>query len=239
MYEIAICDDDSAFANELSATLSKSFAERDAECHVTLYSDPAQMLSALELGERCDLLFQDILFGEEKGIRFGKLLRERNWDLDLVFVTSSEQYAVASYEAQPLHYLLKPLQPQQLDVVLDRFLARRAPQVLSLTTPQGTVRLPLMDVLFFEVFNHMVNLRRIGGGDSSWRGSLQELERELPPGRFVRVHRSYLVNLEHIAVIGRDRLKLSSGDIVPMGRSDYASIQMGLAAFDRRRHPAR
>ncbi len=226
MYEIAICDDDSAFAADLSSRLYQLFAERDADCRVTLFSDPAQVLSALERGERCDLLFQDILFGEEKGIRFGKLLRERKWDLDLVFVTSSERYALAGYDAQPLHFLLKPLEPRQLAVVLDRFLERRAPCILSLTTPQQTVRLPVTDALYFEVYNHVVKLHRRTGSDSSWRGTLQQLESELPPpGQFVRVHRSYLVNLEHIAVIGRDQLKLSSGDVVPIGRAD----------FDRRR----
>ena len=237
MYEVFICDDDGAFAARLSSLLNQAFGERGARCHVKIYPDPAQVLYALERGERCELLFQDILFGEEKGIRFGKLLREKNWDVDLVFVTSSEQYAVAGYDAQPLHYILKPVEPRQLMEVLDRFLARRAPHILSLATPQGTVRLAVSDALYFEVYNHVVELRRRDGSESSWRGTLQELERQLPAGRFVRVHRSYLVNLEHIAVIGRDRLRLSSGDIIPMGRADYASIQLGLAAFDRRRHP--
>ena len=238
MYEIFICDDDGAFAARLSSLLNQAFGERDAQCHVKIYPDPAQVLYALERGERCDLLFQDILFGEEKGIRFGKLLREQNWDLDLVFITSSEQYAVAGYDAQPLHFLLKPLQESQLGEVLDRFLARRALNILSLTTPQGTVRLAISDALYFEVYNHIVRLCRRDGVESSWRGTLQDLERQLPAGRFVRVHRSYLVNLEHIAVIGRDRLRLSSGDIIPMGRADYTNIQLGLAAFDRCRHPA-
>ena len=247
MYEIFICDDDAAFAAELSSMLSRAFEKRGDQCHVTLYPDPARVLSALKRGARCDLLFQDILFGEERGIRFGKLLREQNWDIDLVFVTSSQQYAVAGYDAQPLHFLLKPLEEERLAEVLDRFLARRAVNILSLATPQGTARLPLSDVqarlplsdvLFFEVYNHVVELRRRDGSESSWRGSLQVLERQLPAGRFVRIHRSYLVNLEHIAVIGRDRLRLSSGDIIPMSRADYASIQPGLAAFDRRRHPS-
>ena len=238
MYEIFICDDDAAFAGELSSMLTRAFGERGSQCHITLYPDPAQVLSALERGERCELLFQDILFGEEKGIRFGKLLREKDWDVDLVFVTSSQQYAVAGYDAQPPHFLLKPLQQSQLGEVLDRFLARRAPNILSLATPQETVRLPVSDALYFEVYNHIVKLCRRDGSESSWRGTLQDLERQLPAGRFVRIHRSYLVNLEHIAVIGRDRLRLSSGDIIPMGRADYANIQMGLAAFDRYRHPS-
>ena len=72
MYEIAICDDDSVFAQELSSVLAHWFAERGAACHVTVYPYPARTLSALERGERCDLLFQDILLGEEKGLSFAK-----------------------------------------------------------------------------------------------------------------------------------------------------------------------
>ncbi len=237
MYEVIICDDDGEFASELSSSLSQSFGKREAACHVTYYPEPAKMLSALERGERCDLLFQDILFGEEKGIRFAKLLRERDWDMDLVLMSSSERYAVAGYDVRPLHYLLKPLRQPQLEDVLDLFLERHAPRVLSLTTPQGMVRLPVADVLYFEIYSHVVRLRRRDGSESSWRGTLQDLEPQLPVGQFVRVHRSYLVNLEHIAVLGKDGLRLTSGDMVPMGRADYAGIQMGLAAFDRRRHP--
>ncbi len=236
MYEIIICDDDSAFASALSSTLSRSFGERDAACHVTWYPDPKETLSALERGERCDLLFQDILFGEEKGIRFAKLLRERGLDLDLVLMSSSRRYAVDGYDVRPLHYLLEPLREHQLEDVLDQFLERHAPHMLSLTTPLGEVRLPIADALYFEVYSHVVELHRRDGSESSWRGSLQDLERQLPAGRFVRVHRSYLVNLEHIAVLGRDKLKLTSGAMVPMGRSDYADVQMAPAAFDRR-HP--
>ena len=97
--------------------------------------------------------------------------------------------------------------------------------------------MPVTDALYFEVYNHVVNLRLRDGSESSWRGSLQDLERELPDGRFTRVHRSYLVNLEHIAVLGRDGLRLTTGDMVPMGRSDYANVQFALTAYDRRRHP--
>lgn len=235
MYEIIICDDDSVFASALSSILSRSFGERDAACHVTCYPDPNETLSALERGERCDLLFLDILFGEEKGIRFAKLLRKQNWDLDLVLMSGSERYAVEGYDVRPLHYLLKPLRQHQLEDVLDQFLERHAPHILSLATPLGEVRLPIADALYFEVYNHVVKLHRRDGSESSWRGTLHELERQLPAGQFVRVHRSYLVNLEHIAVLGRDKVKLTSGDIVPMGRSDYAGVQMALAAFDRRR----
>ncbi len=236
MYEIAICDDDSAFAQELEEMLSELFLARGVNCRVSRFSDPSQLMNALERGANCDLLFQDILFGEERGLRFARLVRERKWDLDLVFVTSSEEYAVAGYDVRPLHYLLKPIRREQLEEAVDRFLERRTPCTLCLTTPTSTVRLPISEILYFEIYNHTVVIHLRDGGDRSWRCTLHDLESMLPPEQFVRIHRSFLVNLEHIAEIERDRVRLTSGDYVPISKNAYANLQLSLVAFDRRRH---
>lgn len=236
MYQFFICDDDSSFTSGLESMLSEMLKEHGIAFHIRQFSDPAQVLDALKLGASCDLLFLDILFGREKGVSFAKLLRERNWDIELVFISSTSQYALDSYDVYPLHYLLKPVSPDQLCVVLERFLERHTPHLLSLTTPQGMIRIPVTDVLFFEIYRHIIEIHLCSGDSQSWRGTLQELESTLPEGRFVRIHRSFLVNLEHIARIGHNQLRLSSGDLIPMSKTDYSNVQVNLIAFDRRRH---
>lgn len=120
--------------------------------------------------------------------------------------------------------------------MLDRFLALRSPRMLTLPTPQGPLRLPTANVLYFEIYNHTVVIHRTDGGSSSWRCTLRELEGRLPPDCFVRTHRSFLVNLEHIAAIERGQLRLTTGDILPISKNAYTNVQLGLAAFDHRRH---
>ena len=133
MYQFFICDDDSSFTSELESMLSEMLKEHGIAFHIRQFSDPAQVLDALKLGASCDLLFLDILFGREKGVSFAKLLRERNWDIELVFISSTSQYALDSYDVYPLHYLLKPVSPDQLCVVLERFLERHTPHLLYLS----------------------------------------------------------------------------------------------------------
>lgn len=236
MYEIAICDDDRAFMSELEALLHELLSERGTDCHVTQFLDPSALLSALEQGMCCDLLFQDIFFGKEKGFRCAQILRGRNLDMELVFVTTSKDYAVDAYSVRALHYLLKPVSRTELMRALDHFLKQRTPRMLHLTTPQGTLRIPLAEVLYFEIYNHTIVIHLLDGASKSWRGSLQELEVILPPDQFVRTHRSFLVNLEHISEINHNQILLTTGDTLPVSRASLANVRMSLISFDRRRH---
>lgn len=234
MYEIAICDDDAAFAAGLRDQLDGILNERSAAHRIALYSEPKALLRALEGGARCDLIFQDVLFDTERGIRFARLLREKKWEIDVVFVTSSADYAVEGYSAYPLNYLLKPVSREQLAGVMDRFLERHAPRVLRLTTSRGTMRLAPADVVYFEIYDHDILIHMVDGSVQSLTGTLKELEAALPPRSFVRPHRSYLVNLEHVAEISRTHLKLSTGDTVPISRNLCRKVQLSLVEFDDR-----
>lgn len=236
MYEFAICDDDCAFMSELEALLHELLSERGVSCHITQFSDPSALLAAMEQGMCCDLLFLDILFGKEKGIRCAQILRDRNWDVELIYVTCCKDYAVASYGTHALYYLLKPISRTELMHALDRFLKQHTPHNLYLTTPRGTLRIPLTSVLYFEIYNHTIVIHLLNGSSKSWRGSLQELEAILPADQFARTHRSFLVNLEHISLINHNQILLTTGDALPLSRGNLANIRLSLLSFDQRRH---
>lgn len=233
MYEIAICDDDGAFAAQFEARISQAMREKGASCHTSLFSDPDGLLDALEKGMACDLIFLDILFGAEKGLRFARLLREKKWDVEVVFVTVSPDFAVESFAYFPLNYLLKPVEDERIEDVVNRFLKQRAPRMLRLTMAQDVLRVPVADVLYFEIYSHTSVIHLRDGATKSWFGTpLSALERLLPPGRFVRPHRSYLVNLEHVASIMRYQMKLSSGDVLPISKKLYREVQTSLVEYD-------
>lgn len=232
MYEIAICDDDRTFAAGLKARLLDMMEKRNAPCRLSLFTDPEGLFDALERGASCDLVFLDILFGEEKGLRFARLLRERKWDADIVFVSSSPDFAVDSFASFPLNYLLKPVSDQRLAEVMDRFLKQHSPRMLCLTTAKGMLRVPVSDVLYFEIYSHTIIIHRQDGASSSWSGTLSALEKQLPADCFVRPHRSYVVNLGHIVRLDRASLTLSSGDAIPISKNAYLNVRLSLVRYD-------
>lgn len=76
-----------------------------------------------------------------------------------------------------------------------------------------------------EIFGHEIIIHKTDGVKESCTGTLKELEVLLPAQTFVRPHRSYLVNLDHISEIARYQIRLSSGDTIPISKKLYKQIQ--------------
>ncbi len=223
MYKIAICDDDAVFLSSFRPMLEDALTKRNVSYHVSVFSDPDNLSHAMKEDEKYDLLFLDIYYDTEKGIQFAKSLRKNNDQTDIVFMTALTSYALESYDAAPLHYLLKPIDPEKLDIALDRFLEKNAPQKLHFMTTRGHLCTPIDDILFFEIYGHEIVIHLTNNTKEICIGTLKGLEQLLPDMTFVRPHRSYLVNLKHIAEITRYQIRLSSGDLVPVSKNLFNS----------------
>src|SRR5262249_44469284 len=149
----------------------------------------------------------------------------------VVFVTAYEQYALKAFEAEALDYLLKPFADSRFFRVLSRAkasLAQRPPEDrrherIILRSAARISFLPAEEVDWIEAADYYSCLH-IGARTHLLRRSMAELERDLEPRRFCRVHRSTIVNLSRVRelcldasgeheVVLRDetRLKVSRG----------------------------
>ena len=225
MYEIALCDDDIAFLSTLQNQLSEIMNTRGIPCHLSVFSSISSLWDSIKIERHYHLIFLDILFDGEEGIRFAELLRKKQYPVDIVFMTVAPEYAVASYDMSPLHYLVKPVQPAKLEAAMNRFLEKNAFRFLSFTTPSGMLQVAIADILYFEIYGHKIFIHKTDKTKETCTGTLKKLENFLPPLTFVRPHRSYLVNLEYISEIIRYQIRLSSGDIIPVSKNLYQQIQ--------------
>lgn len=225
MYKIALCDDDSVFLSEFIELLSNVLTARNVSCHLTLFSDIPALQQSIENGQTYDLIFLDIYFDKKNGIDFAEFLRKKKWNTDIIFVTSSADYAVASYEVAPLHYLLKPIEQNRLEAAVERFLKKREPRSIYFPTSKGVLHIFLSHILYCEIYSHDITIHKTDGTKETCTGSLKDIERLLPSLSFVRPHRSYLVNFEHVSEITRYRIRLSSGEMIPVSKALYNKVQ--------------
>ncbi len=160
-----------------------------------------------------------------------------------IFVTAYEQYAIKAFEVHAVDYLLKPVSQQRLDVALAH--ARSSPAPALEGVLQEAAKRPLERVLikdgarvhviaaadidFIEAQDDYV---QISAGGKGWLKNqrLAELEAQLDGGRFVRIHRSYIVNVERMARIeqaGKDShaAVLQDGRRIPISRSGYQKLR--------------
>jgi two-component system LytT family response regulator len=169
--------------------------------------------------------------------------------IPVVFVTAYDEYALKAFDVHAVDYLLKPVSRARLEAALDRARARRAapggPAAGALrrtARPPGTwlERVVIRDgphvhvvaaerIDYVEAQDDYVAFRT-GGRTLLKEQTLSDLETQLDPQRFVRIHRSYLLNIERLARVelyAKDsRIAiLGDGTKLPVSRSGYQRLQ--------------
>jgi two-component system LytT family response regulator len=194
--------------------------EKDAQ--VVSVLEAANGMAAVEIIERqpLDLIFLDVQMPELDGLQVIETVGASAMPLT-VFVTAYDQHAIRAFEANALDYLLKPYSDERLEAALERAKARHderslqefgrsVVRMVSARPPAGryldrlvvksggTTRfVRVADIDWIEGAGVYANLH-IAGKELLYRSALNELADSLDPMRFVRVHRSAIVNIDSI-----------------------------------------
>ncbi len=165
--------------------------------------EAARLIEALD----ADLVFLDISMGRESGLTLVPLIDP---GVAVVFVTAHDAHAVEAFELNALDYLLKPVEPARLARTIERLHDRataEAPVRRLMTADRLYLRVgghrafvPVQDILAIAAAgdHSLVHLRGVGEVVRHAR-SLREWEERLPERGFVRIHRSTIINLAHVA----------------------------------------
>lgn len=227
--KIAACDDDAQVLAQVSAVLKAESSEYGG-ISVTAFQSSMALSSALEDSARFDLYLLDILMPGRNGMELAADIRKHDESAMLVFLTSSPEFAVDSYEVEAMGYLLKPVVPEKLSAILQKArqrLGNRKRDELLLSCG-GTLRsVPLGTVMCVESFHNKLLYHLSGGETLETYGTIAEaLERLSTDPRFIQPHRSYLVNMEYIREFGSKDIVLA-GDLpaVPVSRASAPTLK--------------
>lgn len=234
MYRFAICDDDPQFAALLKEALISRLNSRNIAFEISSFDTPSDLISRFEQGEPYDLLFLDIVFQDTTGIQTARRLRSFHTDTDIIFLSSSSDYALESFDVSPLHYLIKTDKLEKLEEALDRFFDKHADQSFYIKSREGILALPVSEILFFEIYGHDLSVHLISGENHTFSGTLKKIEEDLPGSTFIRAHKSYLVNMAHIVKIARYEISLSNGKTIPISKKNYLSIMSAFVDYSTR-----
>ena len=225
-YHIAVCDDDGN-ARESAARMALRWAEaRGHEAALSYYESAENFLFEYQ-GEGVDILLLDIEMGRMNGVELAKTLRVRDKLMQIVFITGYSEYISEGYEVAALHYLLKPVREEKLFSTLDRASEklRTDARVVILETADETVRVPIYEIRFAEVIKNYVTVH--ANADYTAKMPLRELESRLDE-RFLRIGRSYIVNLGCIHRVTKTDIYLHTGETVPLPRGAYEAINRAI-----------
>lgn len=223
----AIIDDE-----PLAAGLLASYAEKTPELNlIGAYNSAVAAMKELR-DNPVDLLFLDIQMPELSGLEFANLLPK---ETKIIFTTAFDRYAVEGYKVSAVDYLLKPISYDKfllsVNKVVELFNVANKQKVLSrdrfiyVKSEYKLIQIKFDDVLYVEGLKDYIKIYLSGSRKPVMSlMNMKKLEDLLPRPQFMRVHRSFIVNMSKADMIDRGRIVIE-GSFVPVSDSYKEQFQ--------------
>lgn len=224
---LAVCDDQALELDSLLNLLQIWQEKYNTALQYKAFQNAAELLNAAEK-ERFTLYLLDVMMPGMDGMSAAREIRSFDKAADIVFLTSSPDFAYASYGVHALDYLLKPIRSDKLFPILNCLSQReQMPQDdLLLKSGATLIRVPISQLIYVEVMNKHLYYHLTSGIVYEVPGTLKQCEPLLlSRPEFRQIHRSYIVNLLQIVELSPTAIKTSSGKKLPVSRGLYPALQ--------------
>lgn len=234
---IAICDDQATELDNL-INLLNLWQKENTTLQYKTFRNATEMLNMAEK-EHFTLYLLDVMMPGINGMTAAREIRSFDEAADIVFLTSSPDFAYASYGVHALDYLLKPIQADKLFPILNRLAMREQSPREDLLLKSGAtlIRVPIAQLTYVEVMNKHLYYHLTDGTVYEVPGTLKQCEAILlSRPEFKQVHRSYIVNLLQAVELSPTDIKTCSGKKLPVSRGLYHNLQQDYVKllFNRR-----
>lgn len=223
----AIIDDE-----PLAAELLESYAKKTPELHlVGVYGSAVEAMKELR-NNPVDLLFLDIQMPELSGMEFAGILPKKT---KVIFTTAFDHYAIDGYKVNAVDYLLKPISYDSFVLSVNRVLERcrdvdrqdvmSADGFVYVKSEYKLVKINFDDILYIEGVKDYVKIYfRDRRKPVMSLMNMKKLEDYLPKSQFMRVHRSFIVNMSVADMIDRGRI-VAGDTFIPVSESYKEQVQ--------------
>ncbi len=212
-----IVDDD-----ELSRNVIRLLIEQDRR--LTLEGTFESAIPAAEFlqSNAVDIIFLDVRMPKISGMDFLKIIGSR---YEVILITSEEKYAVEAFERNVRDYLVKPVDKERFIRAIDKVISHvqlknRVPlseDSIFIRSKQKLVKIKFDNISHIEAIGDYVAIHEKEGRHII-HSTMKKLLSKLPADRFIRIHRSFIVNLDKILKIG-ETVELPENHTLPVGAS--------------------
>ncbi len=220
MIKCIAIDDEPLALRQIADYIRKTpFLELVGECESAI-----QAIGLLENTE-VDLMFVDVNLPDLSGIDFVKTLENPP---KIVFVTAYSEYAFEGFKVNALDYLQKPIGYNDFLKSANKVKSwfdlnstkpdevKSNHDFLFIKSEYKILRINFDDIKYIEGMNEYIKIHLINSKPAMTLLSMKSIEEQLPADRFMRVHRSYIVNLTRISVIERSRIIFDGNVYIPI-----------------------
>lgn len=180
-----------------------------------------------------DLVFLDILMEGISGIEVARKIRETDSECLLIFISSSKEYALQSFEVRAFDYLLKPLSEEQFQKTMDLCQNELAKHIryIEVKESRTLVKIPLNEIIYTDYYNHYIQIHTAARLIRSYQQFDVFSPLLLCYPQFLCCYRNCIVNMDHVDSVDKHDFVMENGERVPITRGNRNSIYQQYADY--------
>lgn len=232
MIKIGICDDDKNFRT----LLAEAIRREDSESFIYEYSTGETLIQDEE--NDLDLLFLDIQLPGISGNKASEIMKKKNKDLILVFVSGIYLPTPESFCVQPYRYLLKQSNPSEIQRELGTILTytkeHKGEKYFIVEDDGMYQKIDIDEILYFSIIRRGCEIHILQNGTGKilrTRKRIQEIEEELRREYFCRIHKSFLVNPRYITEVKKSEIKMDNNEILSVSKAKRKTFEDMFAEY--------
>lgn len=234
MFKIAICDDEQIICSQVENTLLDYSNKTGFKIDIIVFYSGKELYKYMKQGNAFDLIYLDIEMKCMDGLELGKKIRNNMKDhrTDIVYISGKDNYDRQLFDVQPLHFIPKPIDSNKViaDLKLAMTRADKLGGVFAYGKGQESHKVPVKDIIYFESLGREIRIVTVNGEDVFY-GVMQNIFKMVSKYQFIRIHRSYIVNYNHISIFRYDEVVMSNKIILPISqgrRKEIKDIQLSI-----------
>ena len=230
--KVLVCDDDPAVAHQISQMIQVHCAANNISATTIELTDP----NKIDIKVTYDIAFLDIDMPQTNGIKLAKKLRGVQKDTIIIFVTNFIQYAPDGYEVGAFRYLMKEKisdkLPLYFDLAINEIVKKR--RIVTIQINGERIDIPVANIRYLESSGRIVTIHLSNDLRSEYRfyGNMTDLSQKFEVLGFLRVHKSYLVNMRYIKIFQCKRLELNDGFLIPISERKYSQLKQSYLEWE-------
>lgn len=231
MLQIAVCDDNIDELSNIVQLINQYRISNNYSFDFAVFPNGFELVSALEKGKRFDIYCMDIIMPGFNGIDVAKEIRDFDKTAQILFFTSSPEFALESYSVKAINYVLKPISKEKLfftfDEILERIKADNSEDAFIVKSNEGIQKILISNLVFVEVIGRNVLYHLRSGKVIECIEPFSSVCNNLMKyGCFLKPHRSYLVNMQYVDTIENHQITLQTLSSVPIAQSKAKEMKM-------------
>ena len=227
MLQIAICDDEQFYREKIQTLLEKYLEKRELPYELHSFVSGEAFLEQCKNHVKFDIVFLDISMEEIDGIQTAQRIRSFHSDTYIVFVTAFMDYALEGYKVNAVRYLMKDTLDLAMEECMAAILQKMQIAQVTFTFLEGEKKLYTDNILYVESRGHKSIFHYMEEGAVTYQiyDKLDNVERKLEGCFFLRIHKSFLVNMKHIRKVSNYAAYLDTNEELPIPRLRFQTVK--------------